>query len=265
VGSRARDEQAADEWADLDLLIITTKPEYYISDSQWVEKMGIPILTFTESTATGNEKERRVLYDGMLDVDFAMFPVELMQLLETKLDAQIANQLANALGRGMRIIVDREGITPKLQSLIASIGRPAPAKPTQGEFSEVVNDFLYHSVWTAKHLKRGELWWALTCLNCRLPHLLLQMIEWHAQATEDHDYDTWFRGRFLEKWADPRIVKGLVHSIARYDMHDAENALISVTGLFREVAMETAEKLEYSYPREAHQQVAEWLTNVFLR
>jgi hypothetical protein len=64
--------------------------------------------------------------------------------------------------------------------------------PTQDEFLEVVNDFLYHTTWTAKHLLNGELWWADTCCNCRLSQLMLRMTECQAKAKHGWKYDTWF-------------------------------------------------------------------------
>jgi aminoglycoside 6-adenylyltransferase len=76
IGSRARLDHPADEWADLDLVILTTDPEFYLSTADWIKKLGKPLLTFIEFTPTGDGKERRVLFEGMLDVDFAIMPTE---------------------------------------------------------------------------------------------------------------------------------------------------------------------------------------------
>lgn len=171
IGSRARVDHPADEWADLDTIIVTTNPDYYVSSSEWINNFGRPLLTFIEPTSTGNQKERRVLYERMLDVDFAIFPLEEIQrLIEAgRTDPQIAAQLSNALGRGMRVLIDRNGITNQLDSLIARIEKKeTPTRPSQEEFLELVNDFIYHTVFTAKHLLRGELWWTVICLNCHM-------------------------------------------------------------------------------------------------
>lgn len=74
IGSRARVDHPTDEWADLDIMIITTDPERYVSTSDWIENVGNPLLTFVEPTAGGDDMERRVLFEGMLDVDFAIIP-----------------------------------------------------------------------------------------------------------------------------------------------------------------------------------------------
>lgn len=264
VGSRARVDHPADEWADLDIMVITTDPERYISTSDWIENVGNPLITFVEPTSGGDDMERRALFEGMLDVDFAIFPEEktrrMQQLVQDRIPPEIAAQVSNVFGRGMRVLLDKDGMFAQLKTILPSIKAPPPRPPTQHEFLEVVNDFLYHAVFTAKHLQRGELWWTVTCLNCYMQRLLLRMTEWHALATHGSNYDTWFRGRFLEEWAHPQTLEGLRCAFAHYDEEDVKRALLGAMDLFRWMAMETAEKLGYpSYPTKADEQVTNWI------
>lgn len=264
IGSRARVDHPADEWADLDMIVVTTNPQHYIATSEWISEIGKPMLTFIEETSDGDEKERRVLYEDMLDVDYAIFPAAKIEPFQ-KMDAsaQVPNEMAtllsNTFDRGMRVILDKDGLTERLKATVSMVGQPAPSLPTQDEFLQVVNDFLYHSVWTAKHVMRGELWWGLTCLNCRLAHLLQQMIEWQARATHGKDYDTWFRGRFLEMWADPEALKGLEKTFTHYSRQDVAVALKASIDLFRETALETAKKLGFRYPTDVDRTIAGWI------
>ncbi|MFX0061549.1 MAG: aminoglycoside 6-adenylyltransferase [Candidatus Hermodarchaeota archaeon] len=265
VGSRARIDHPADEWADLDIMVITTDPERYISTTDWIENMDSPLLTFVEPTP-GDDMERRVLFEGMLDVDFAIVPERnVQQLLQHGVPSQLQAELFNVFGRGMRILVDKDKIGSQLQKVISSIKTPTPRPPPQNEFLEVINDFLFHAVFTAKHLQRGELWWTITCLNCYMQRLLHRMIEWHAKATYGWSYETWFRGRFLEEWADPRVLKGLQVSFAHYDEEDIKNALLAVMDLFRLIAMDTAERLNYPYPIKADKNLTDWIRQCFSR
>ena len=261
IGSRARRDRPADEWADLDLVVITTNAERYVLTSGWVKNMGKPLLTFVEPTATGDEKERRVLYEGMLDVDFAILPVKkARQLLRGKKTSQTAAQLANSLGRGIRMLIDKDKLLPDLKKISLPSTGASRQVPTQTEFLSVVDDFLYHSIWTAKHLLRGELWWADSCCNCRLSQLMLRMIEWHTQVEHDWKYDTWFRGRFLEQWSDEQTQQELKTTFTHYDKQDTRKALTATLNMFHRIATETAEKLGYRYPEEADKCVREWLS-----
>jgi aminoglycoside 6-adenylyltransferase len=237
IGSRARRNKPADEWADLDMIVITTNPEHYVSTADWVKNMGRPLLTFVEQTAGGDENERRVLYEGMLDVDFAFFTLEkVKRIQQEKLSSQMAAQLASAFERGMRVLLDKDKMLTDLQKLIPSPTKTSPEMPTQDEFLEVVNDFLYHTIWTAKHLLRGELWWADTCCNCRLSQLMLRMMEWHAKAKHGWKYDTWFRGRFLELWTDQQVLEELKTTFTHYDKRDTGKTLMAALGLFCRMA-----------------------------
>jgi len=257
IGSRARVVEPADDWADLDIVVVTSDPDYYVGSAGWLENIGTVVLTFVEPTASGDELERRALFESMLDVDFAIIPLARAQrLLEAKM---VPSEVANSFGRGMRVIVDKDGIAGKVEKLVASAVAVPPAAPSQSEFLQVVSDFMYHAVFTAKHLMRGELWWAKMSSDCYMQRLLLRMIEWHARAKHGWSYDTWFRGRFLEKWVDPQVLRQMREVSSHYDEPDVKRGLLAAMCLFRALALETAERLGYSYPEEADVQVTGWV------
>jgi len=260
VGSRGRANHRADEWADLDVVTITTNPQFYIRSSGWVRRFGEPLLTFVEATAIGGEKERRVLYEGMLDVDFAVIPLHKLQaLLASAADAETIAKVQDMVGRGIRVLIDKDGMASQAQSLASSAGKATPHRPRQQEFLNLANDFLYHSVFTAKHLRRGETWWAAMCLNCHMQSLLLKMMEWHALADHGWKHDVWFRGRFMEEWAHPQAVSELRGTFAHYDRRDIARALLASMDLFRRVATETAGRLGFAYPAKTDRRVASWV------
>ena len=277
AGSRARTDHPADEWSDLDITVITTKPQRYLGRTDWLKNIGDYWLTFLEPTATGGETERRVLFEGALDVDFAIVPHDriglavqvvplltrfpiLRRLLPKRVWHRISEDIAataDAYLRGVRVIVDKDGLAPKLPLVFAEAQPYRP--PTQRQFLEAVHDFWYHAVWSTKKLRRGELWVARSTCDGYLKGLLLRMMEWHARATKGADYDTWQLGRFLEEWADPRALAGLRDAFAHYDEEDVRRALLASMDLFRWLAIETAERLGYPYPTAADQQVTEWV------
>jgi aminoglycoside 6-adenylyltransferase len=277
VGSRARTDHPADEWSDLDIIVITTKPQRYLTSSDWLKNIGDYWLTFLEPTPTGSGVERRVLFEGARDVDFAVFPHDrfrqaarflpllsrfplLFRLLPKGMAQRIRQDVAdaaNVFGRGVRVLVDKEGLAAKLPQVLAEA--PPYRPPTQREFLNAANDFWYHAVLTAKKLRRGELWWAKDCLDGYMKRLLLRMVEWQARATKGPDYDTWQLGRFLEEWAAPRALAGLRDAFAHYDENDTWRALLASMDLFRWLAIETAERLGHAYPTAADERVTEWV------
>jgi len=248
IGSRARTDHPADAWADLDLVVIAHDPEPYLARADWVDAVGRPVLTFVEPTGDGRSRERRVLFEGGLDVDFAFFPAS---LIEGMLTAGIPPDAADAFRRGARVLVDKDGLAARVLTAAAKLPPWSPPPPSEEESLEAVHDFWYHAVWTAKHLRRGELWWAKSGCDGHMKGLLRWMMEWHARAMNGPSHDTWMRGRFLEEWADPRAVAGLKGAFAHYDADDLWRALAATMDLFRWLARETAVKLGFAYPAEA--------------
>jgi len=233
VGSQARGDVPADRWSDLDLILLLDDPQPYLEDATWVEEFGMPVVTFLEATLDGHW-ERRVLYETGEDVDFVLFPASIVERLDASAGA------AELLARGYRLLVDRVGLEEQLDQI--SDRAPAPAAPTQHEFTELASDFWYHTLWTAKKLRRGEVFIAKECLDGYIKTRLVALLGWHARAV-DPTVDTWHGGRFLERWADPGALAALERAFAHYDVRDLARALWETIDLFHGLEEETARRL----------------------
>lgn len=254
VGSQARTDRPADAWSDLDLIVLTDDADRFLSRTAWIERIGTYWFTFLEPTAMGEGMERRVLFEGGLDVDFVPVRNEAVRQMAVE---GVPPEVADLFQRGYRFALDKDGVAALFSKAVAV---PLTAEPpTPAEFLNVYHDFWYHVVWTVKKLRRGELWTAKLCLDGYMKWRLLRMIEWHARGMHGWDYDTWHSGRFLEKWADPRAVDGLRWAFAHYDVADLKRALLATMDLFRWIAAETAVQLQYDYPATADERVTAWV------
>ena len=258
LGSRASADRHADEWSDLDIVILATDPRPYLASAGWLENIGESWITFVEATPAGGGMERRVLFEGGLDVDFSIIPCA---KVEQMIQHGFPPEVTEVFRRGSRVLFDRDGLTARLNPISAV---PAPSRlPTQSELLETINDFWYHAVWTAKKLRRGELWTARACCDGYMKRLLLSAVEWHAQARNGSDYDTWYSGRFLEQWVDPRVLERLRGAFAHYDNDDVERALLATMDLFRWLTKATAECLSYPYPTAPDERATEMVNALF--
>lgn len=239
-GSRARKDHPADEWSDLDLIVYTTNKDRYLNNPDWLANIGNVIITFLEETATGKEFERRALFQDGIDADFSIISTD--RLVDDVKEPSPEDQ--DMIRRGVRVLVDKSGVLAKLPEGSKEPVR-ARSRPSEKEFDQVVNDFLYHIVWAAKKLRRGELWTAKACCDGYMKRRLLTMIEWHTLAHKGWSTDIWFNGRFLEEWTDPKIVRRLHDTFAHYNYEDVKKALFGTGNLFVEIARETARKLGY--------------------
>lgn len=165
--------------------------------------------------------------------------------------------IARRLNRGLRMVLDKDGIARHLES--GGLPAHAPIPPSQEEFSDVVSRFWNEQVWVALKMRRGELFVAKTLGESRLLALLLRMIEWHAQVTTDHWSPVYDHGRFLGEWAAPEVVSRLHTVFPRYNASEILNARIAALDLFRHLAEETAARLGYAYPRRLEDTVMSWV------
>ncbi len=256
VGSRARTDRPADAWSDLDLVVIATDPQRYLMTTDWLAEIAVPHLTFLESTAVGNLTERRVLFDGARDVDFSFVPTSVIDHWHHE---GLDDAVAHVVQRGVRLLFDKDSDFRALLARVPPRSTQPIVPPSAFVFTELVNDFLYHVLWCAKKLYRGELWIAKQVCDGYLKQLLLRMIEWHAQVQHQWQLDTWHGGRFLEHWAASEVLDALPATFAAYHPHGVERALIASLTLFHQLASAVAPALHYPYPDDAHAYVVTWL------
>lgn len=274
VGSRARTVQPADEWSDVDIMLVTTRPRRYLHASAWLRDIGSPWMDYLIETQIGARNVRHAVFEGAVCVDFAIlssletrwaspmlrlvawYP-RLMRLLPSGLATQAAAWFQILRKGAPLVLVDKEGAAARMTHI--PVDKPVRRPITEREFSNVVGGFWSLSMWTAKQQLRGQLWMANYECAYELRTHLLRMIEWHARAVHGTDYDTWYWGRFLERWADPRAVAALRDVFSRYDARSSREALFASMELFSWLARETAERLRFSYPGEAEEAATRWL------
>jgi aminoglycoside 6-adenylyltransferase len=253
TGSSARSDQPADEWSDIDLVLVARNAEDYLKSTKWLNAISDPWITTVERDDKGNISELRVLFRSGIDVDFLVLACDQLQFLKVE-------PLSSILDRGIHIFVDKDGISPYFSP--ASRKNIPVHTPSREEFLEIVNDFWFHTVWTVKKMKRGELWTAKSCCDNYMKHLLLTMIEWHTHTREGWDKETWYKGRFIEHWASPDVLDRLPGIFAHYDQEDIWRALLNTMSLFDQTARETAGRLMYAYPNNVAQSITNWVTSV---
>jgi aminoglycoside 6-adenylyltransferase len=274
VGSRARSVMPADEWSDLDIMLITTRPKRYLRTSEWLAVLAPVCLTYVIEAPVGDRHVRHVVFEGPVMVDFAV-----VSSMETRWGGLVLRMVTRApatlrlIPQGLRsqlsawfetlrkgspvVLVDKGRAASRLQDV--RLPKVAPTALRAHEYREAVNAFWSLTMWVAKLTLRGELWSANWVAGHQLQEELLRMIEWHAKAEHGGDYDTWFAGRFIRTWAAPDVVAHLTQVFARYDEDDVWHALIAAMDLYGRIARETAGRLSLDYPEASERSVIDWI------
>jgi aminoglycoside 6-adenylyltransferase len=246
VGSGARLDLPADEWSDIDLVLVAADPSAYLGSDAWCAAIDEPWIGTLERGPDGQIVERRVLFRSGIDADFIVISSDL-RALQTE-------PLQSITARGMRVLLDKDMLLCGLTGEERQAAAPQP--PSRAEFAELVNDFWFHAVWAAKKIRRGELWTAKSCCDGYMKRLLLAMIEWRAQPS---GAAIWYSGRFIERWAGADVVARLGSVFAHYDEADIWRALIQTMELFAAISRQTAQRLGYAYPDEQARGISAWV------
>lgn len=256
VGSRARREKPADQYSDLDMVILAKDPDLLLHHKEWLNQLGKVYITFLEETPVGGGLERRVLFDAGLDVDFACFPLSSLQAIKSN------PQLLSVLSKGFEILIDKDTILPTVEDTNKS---NLVQKERTEEIENMVHDFWYHAALTAKKLCRGELLQGKIICDTYMKDLLVTLIRAQARLKNGVEYETWHGYRFFEEWADPEVVAKFTKIYSHYRENDVWRALIETMNLFREVSMEVYALKELSYPDENIHYVNQLIDTYYLQ
>lgn len=247
IGSYTRKDSPADQFSDLDLIIVTTVPESWYS-GEYPAKLGEVGISFIEPTLGGGA-ERRCIYGADRDVDMIIFTPE-------QFGKALTDGVAEwVMDRGYELLCDKEDYTIWIPRYVST--KVSREVMSADEFVNLVNDFYFHNIWAYKKLKRGEMWSAVMCINGYLKERLLKIIEQYHMCI--YNCDVWHDGRFLDRWADPYVVEDLEECFARYYYPDCVSALEATHTLFARLACELAEKLGYPYPKGAEKCAAGYI------
>ncbi|MFN8418635.1 MAG: aminoglycoside 6-adenylyltransferase [Anaerolineae bacterium] len=247
VGSRARGE--VDQWSDLDLVIFTTDRERYAKDDDWLRGFGTVWLTYLENAGAG-DPEWFAFYEGGLKLDALLFSIQDAALDTAALLASFPYR--SVIARGVDVLYDREG-TPRR---IPAQPFTAPAPLTQPAFDHLINGFLLDAVNTAKFVARNDLWRAQRSLAQQLRSALLTLIAWHAYGR-----DTWYAGRFIDKWADQRVLASLPSLFPQYDQKSMKRTILAILDLFRWLGEETTTRVGIEFPT-AYEHIAALIQSI---
>lgn len=236
IGSSTRSEWKADEYSDLDLIIVAEDTESWLYGSI-PEQLGDVKISFVEYSL-GGAKERRVLYEDILDVDMIVLtPEQFTNAIQEGVAGWVCNRgysvLYDTMGFG-KLLAENMSCEIKYNSL------------TESEYINMVNDFCFHTVWASKKILRGELWTAKMCIDAYLKNYLLKVIEMHSVCK--YNTDVWHDGRFLDRWVDNEIKKSLKKCFAHYEKEDMISALFETKNLFVQLAKTISEISGYEFP-----------------
>ena len=250
VGSQARAKDPADAFSDVDVVLFCRDHHRYLDEASWLGEIGTPILSFREPTATGNERERRVLFSSGLDVDFSVIAAATARRYA---DEGLPPDIVTVLRRGVRVVIDKDGLAPRLLDS-TSTAPSARSTPDADELIEDVDDFLYHCLLTARKAGRGELFVALQSISCYLRPRVFSLIRLHSDLVRGEP-TAWYASRMIEFRVDENTLARLRSTCAKHEAASIRRALDATIDLHASLAGEIFDRLGLDYPWDAEARV----------
>jgi aminoglycoside 6-adenylyltransferase len=248
-GSRARHDHRIDRFSDYDLNLYVTDVAQFTRSDAWIKRIS-PVWAMEKESELDGVSSRLVLFEGGYDIDFKLVPIDLLRRFVEQ------QTLPDDYQRGYKVVLDKDGIASQLPQ--PGYKAVAKQKPGEEEFLYAVNVFWFELFHLVKSLHRQELWHAKLRDAC-IKNRLLQMIEWYAQAGHNWDYDTWIVGKYMQSWVEPELWRALFDIFAHFDQEDSWRAVRALMPLYRRLAGETAQHLNYAYPYEMDKAISEFI------
>jgi aminoglycoside 6-adenylyltransferase len=257
TGSRSRQGAAIDRFSDFDIVLYVVDPKAFLADPGWFSSLGGVLVSFQDRSAfpVSGWYTQLVLHEDGTKVDYTIAPVAHLARLSAEA------RLSNELDVGYTVLIDKDGLA---DSLPAASGRAwIPARPTQAEFSALVEEFWWESGYVVRNLAREEVLPAKHSLEVVMKlDLLRRMLEWFVEVGCDWSWRPGVLGRGLREVLDERTWSELEATFAAGGIEENWIALFRTIDLFRRVARTVATRLDLEYQSDIDSGMMSYLHDV---
>jgi aminoglycoside 6-adenylyltransferase len=257
TSTRAVPNAPVDVLSDYDVILILEEIRPFVLDKTWLNDFGEVLVVYWDAIyphsefgddCCGNVTQ----YVDGLKIDFTLWSVELLQKIVD------ASTLEPELDAGYKILLDKDKLTTKLQP--PSFQSYLPKPPTLEAYQTHINDFLTNAPYVAKCLKRSELFPLKWALDYDMKHVYLrQMLEWYVGVKTDWKIPVGSLGKGLTNHLPPDVLLALQESYAGAGIEENWKALFKTLEVFRRVASEVGQHLDYVYPEDLHARVIAYI------
>ncbi len=258
TSTRTRPEAAVDLFSDYDVILAVTDIGPFFQDRVWLENFGPVLVVYQDPIKPiyGLGKFAYITqYEDGLKIDFTLWPVELLRRVAAK------SQLPDDLDVGYVVLLDKDGLTEGLQPPTYKAYIPTP--PTEAAYHNVIQEFFHEATYVAKHLRREDLMAAKYNLDHAMKlKNLRQMLEWYIEIDHDWSVKPGAYGRGLKKRLAPEMWAALENTYAGAGTQENWTALFNTITLFRRVAREVGDHLDYAYLDDLDRRVVAYLQKV---
>lgn len=252
IGSSVRKLQKSDKYSDIDFIIFTNNPFKYEKSFTWIDEIHKSVSFHNGFEMSKGTFVKRIFFENEVAVDITFLNSRSLSAIHTFTRlTEKAKYLLKILGsnkikviekqvfsftyylhRGYHFILDKNGSEQKVKKIISQYGYKTEYSFELKDFEIVINRFWQNAYRMAYKIKRKELFTAKLEIEPEMKHDLLNIIEIYTKHMNGDDFETWHKGKFIEKWADPVIVEKLKAIYGEYNIESTWKSLKSTIDLF---------------------------------
>ncbi|MBN2548760.1 MAG: aminoglycoside 6-adenylyltransferase [Anaerolineales bacterium] len=246
-GSRVNPNAPKDLFCDYDVCFVCRDYQHLLYDHSWIPDFGQ--IAIVQQNAIDEEK-------GSGDIIMTQF----MNGVRLDLSFVPLDNLEVALNDSLTVVLlDKDGLLPPLPP--PDERSYYPEKPSQKRYDEVTNEFWWVLAYVAKGIWRDELSYAQSMYQVVIEQLVT-VTKWYIAARRGWQVNPGKQGKWFRRFLPDELWQQFPGIYASGDYADLWRALFSAGKLFRQIGMDVAKKLGYTYPLEDDQRVTEFIHRV---
>lgn len=251
-GSRASPTAKQDIFQDYDIVYIVTDVEPFVEDGNWIKQFGEILIM-----------QKPDEMDGVWDKDKTVFTYLILFKDGNRIDLKLLNQ--SRVPNWHRdsqslLLLDKDEILGKYD--LPSDKDYFPTQPTEKQFSDCCNEFLWVSTYVAKGICRKQLTYAKHMSEQIVKEKLIELLTWQVAIMTNHEKTLGYCGKYLEKYTDPDLWEKFKKTYVDYEWENMWQALFLMFEIFDHAAKIVSRHYRYFYNEKEHTEIIEYLRSV---
>lgn len=253
-GSRASPCAKKDIFQDYDIVYIVTDVEPFVVDTNWINHFGdILIMQAPDKMDEKWPKSKDKYVYLMQFKDWNRIDLTLLHI----------NQL-NTMSKDSQsiLLLDKDNFIEPFPPPSDKDYLPKP--PTEKEFLDCCNEFLWVSTYVAKGIWRKELTYAKYVSEQVVKEELIQMLIWYIGINTNYQSIIGNHGKYIENHLEPGIWQEFLKTYANAEYNNMWDSLFKMCELFNELAIKVSLHFGFSFNQKEFNNVVAYLHEVKL-
>ncbi len=248
-GSRASPSAKKDMFQDYDIIYLVTDVTPFVDDKHWVQKFGDILISQTPDKMSDNwGKDKGKFTYLMLFEDWNRIDLSLIQtskFLTMPRDSQSV------------ILLDKDHLLGDVPPSSDKDYLPKP--PTEKEFADCCNEFLWVSTYVAKGLYRKQLTYVKFMSEHIVKQELIKLLTWYAGIKTNFSISLGHCGKYLAEHIEPDIWEQFSDTYVGAQYSSMWDALFVMCELFNSLATYISQQYHFNYNKDEYTRVVSYL------